>query len=134
MIATLSSLAGGSARNAVPLHGPSATADALNGLYWYDGTLDHLAFQMDERGASFRITAHLFKDDRSRQRQVCQIHCDRVSRFSTTLKTAEMRENAQIGNIAYGCLKGSTLWVHLTEGLLEIDAAAFHIVQTGTPG
>ncbi len=132
MNAILSSLEGRRAKGQTASYRPEEAARALNALYWYDGTLDDLSFQIDDRGASFRITARFFKDDRSKQRYVCQIHCDEVSRFNSTVKTSEMRENARTGNIAYGCLKGNTLWVHLTEGLLEIDAGAFRIVQHGS--
>jgi len=51
-----------------------------------------------------------------------------VSIFQCTLDAGELRRNLFAGHIAQAYLKGDTLWVYFTDGLLQVRAQRFFCV------
>lgn len=61
--------------------------------------------------------------------EACQIKCDGVLRFNSTLDATELKNNMRAGNISDGYLKGNTLWVYFTDGLIEIHSKKFRLAK-----
>jgi hypothetical protein len=103
---------------------------AINNLFWHDGNLLDALFSIDKRGTSFvKITASLYKDEQSSNRTSFQINCEGVSRFSSMLDANELKDNMSAGNISSGYLKENTLWIYLSDGLIEVQAKRFHLTK-----
>ena len=103
---------------------------AFNKIYWHDGNLVDLSFSIDKKGrSSVKMTALFYNDEQASSRDTFQIKCDDVSRFNSTLDAAALKDNMFAGNISNGYLKGSTLWVYFTDGLLEVHAKRFRLAK-----
>jgi len=103
---------------------------ALNNLFWHDGNLVDVLFSIDKKGKSaLQITALFYKDEQAPSRDAYQIKCEGVSRFNSTLDANELKDNMFAGNIANGYLKGSTLWMYLSDGLIEVQAKRFRLAK-----
>jgi hypothetical protein len=101
---------------------------AIDKLLWHDGNVVSVSFLIDERGkATVHIAALLYVDESGGERGVYRITCEGVSRFNTTLDVAELKDNRRAGNISNGHLKGSTLWIYVTDGLIEVHAKKFRV-------
>ena len=100
-------------------------------LFWHDGNLTDVSFSVDAKGKSaVQLQALLYKDEQDPQRQPCQIRCEAVSRFQCTLDGSELKDNMFAGNISSGYLKGNTLWIYFTDGLLQVQAQRFRLVKS----
>lgn len=102
---------------------------ALNKLYWHDGNLSRIAFDIDKRGkASLSISAAFYENEQAPSREIYEIVCEGVLGFTSTLDSAELKDNMGAGNIANGYLKGDTLWVYFSDGVLKVSARRFRLV------
>jgi hypothetical protein len=98
-------------------------------LYWHDGNLTDLSFKVDAEGRSAVVLkALLYSDAQAPQRYSHEIRCEAVSIFQCTLDAGELRRNLFAGHIAQAYLKGDTLWVYFTDGLLQVRAQRFFCV------
>lgn len=87
----------------------------FDNLFWHDGNLIGINFVIDSKGkSSLEIGALFYKDEDAQNRNAYIIRCNGVSRFNTTLDSAELKLNAAAGNISSGYLKENTLWIYLT--------------------
>ena len=77
-----------------------------------------------------QLQALFYKDEQAPQRQPYQIRCEAVSRFQCTLDSDELKRNMFAGNISNGYLKGNTLWIYFTDGLLEVRALCFRLMKS----
>jgi hypothetical protein len=103
-------------------------AKTIDKLLWHDGNVVSVSFLIDERGkATVHITALLHIDEKGGGRGSFRINCEGVSRFNTTLDVAELKDNVFAGNISNGYLKGNTLWIYVTDGLIEVHAKKFRV-------
>ena len=103
---------------------------ALNKLFWHDGNLADISFSIDEKGKTFlQMTAFFYKDEQAQRRGRYQIRCEGVARFNSSLDAIELKDNMCAGNISSGYLKGRTLWVYFTDGILEINAKKFRLTK-----
>lgn len=97
---------------------------------WHDGVLVDISFKINQKGnSSVLITGYFYKDDQDPCRKAYQISCKKVSRFNSTLDAIELKDNRVAGNIANGYQKGNTLWLYFTDGILEIHAKKFYLVE-----
>jgi hypothetical protein len=102
----------------------------INNLFWHDGNLVDVLFAIDKKGnSSLKITALFYKDEQSSSRDPFCIKCEGVSRFGSTLDGDELKDNMSAGNISTGYLKGSTLWIYLSDGLIEVQAKRFRLTK-----
>ncbi|CAN7392202.1 hypothetical protein [Acidovorax delafieldii] len=100
-------------------------------LFWHDGNLTDVSFSVDAKGKSIvQLQALFYKDEQAPQRQPHQIRCEAVSRFQCTLDSDELKRNMFAGNISNGYLKGNTLWIYFTDGLLEVRALRFRLMKS----
>ena len=103
---------------------------ALSNLCWHDGNLVSILFGIDNKGRStVQIAAQLYKNQEAPNRDAYQISCEGVGRFNSTLDATELKDNAFAGNISSGYLKDKTLWVYLSDGLIEVHAAKFCVIK-----
>jgi hypothetical protein len=102
----------------------------LEKLFWHDGNLIDVSFTINKKGASsVQITALFYKDGQAKGRETYQIKCDGVSRVNCTLDSEELKNNMFAGNISNGYLKENTLWIYVTDGILEIHAKKFSLIK-----
>jgi hypothetical protein len=103
---------------------------ALSNLYWHDGNLIDISYGIDKNGkSSVQMTALFYKDEQAPSRDMYQIKCEGVLQFNSSLNTTELKSNMFAGNISSGYLKGKTLWVYFTDGLLEVHATRFRLTK-----
>ena len=101
---------------------------AIDKILWHDGNVESVSFLIDARGkATVRIAALFHIDEKGGGRGLYRINCEGVSRFNTTLDVAELKDNMFAGNISNGYLKGDTLWIYVTDGLIEVHAKRFRV-------
>ncbi|MCZ8295079.1 MAG: hypothetical protein O9312_16340 [Hylemonella sp.] len=99
-------------------------------LYWHDGNLIGVAFAIDAKGkTSVTLSAAFYRDEQARSRDNYEISCNDVSSFTSTLDSAELRENNRAGNISQGYMKEKTLWVYFADGILKVSARRFRLVK-----
>lgn len=104
------------------------TRKAIEDLYWHDGTLTEMSFTIDAQGRStVKITPLLYRDERATSRDLYEITCEGVLRFNGALDAGELRDNMFAGHISNGYLKGNTLWIYFTDGVLEVHAQRFDL-------
>ncbi len=103
---------------------------ALANIFWHDGDLSGIAFDIDEKGKStLRISARLYGNEQAPTRDLFEIICEGVMRFGSTLDAIELKNNKFAGNISNGYLKDRTLWLYFTDGILEVHARRFRLVK-----
>ena len=103
---------------------------AIEEILWHDGNVVSVSFLIDKNGkASVQIVALLHMDENGGGRGTYRISCEGAARFSTTLDVAELKDNMFAGNISNGYLKGNTLWIYVTDGLIEIHAKRFRVEE-----
>ena len=103
---------------------------ALGNLYWHDGKLAGIAFGMDKKGASsLNLSAELYENEQAQGREPYNIACEGVGNFNCTLDASELKDNLRAGNISNGYLKGDTLWVYFSDGILKVSARRFRVVK-----
>ncbi len=106
------------------------TRKAINNLNWHDGVLLDVTFAMSKKGkSSVELNVLLYGHEHARERSICHIKCDDVTRFNSTLDARELNDNLRAGNISNGYLKGDTIWVYFVDGLIEIHANRFRLIQ-----
>lgn len=99
---------------------------AIDEILWHDGNVVSISFLIDERSkATVQIAALFHIDEAGGGRGLYRITCEGVSKFNTTLDVAELKDNMFAGNISNGYLKGNTLWIYVTDGLIEVQAKKF---------
>jgi hypothetical protein len=102
----------------------------INKLFWHDGNLVDVFFNIDKKGDStVQIKALLYDDEQATVRNAFQIKCENVLYFNTTLNVAELKNNQFAGNISNGYLKDCELWIYLTDGMLQVRAKKFRLVK-----
>jgi hypothetical protein len=105
-------------------------AKALNNLFWHDGNLVDISFNINEKGkAIVQISALFYKNEQAPSRDLYQITCEGIQRFSTTLDSPELKKNMFAGNISNGYLKDDVLWVYFTDGILQVHAKKFRLAK-----
>ena len=103
---------------------------SFDNFFWHDGNLTDVSFCVDSKGEStVQLQALFFKDEQAPHRDKYLIKCEAVTRFYCTLDGEELKSNMFAGNISNGYLKGNTLWVYFTDGLLEVRAQRFRLVK-----
>jgi len=103
---------------------------ALDDFLWHDGLLRGVSMTVDAKGTSITIISGLFyRTEQAKERTAYAVTCEEVSRYTCTLSIKELKDNAFAGNVSNGYLKGKTLWLYLTDGLIEIHAKKFHLSE-----
>ncbi len=101
---------------------------AFNKLNWHDGQLASVSFSIDAKGKSTAtVFASFYTDSETRARSECLILCEGVTRFSTSVDAEELKNNLFAGTISNGYVKANTLWVYVTDGVIEIHAKKFRL-------
>ena len=102
----------------------------LDDLLWHDGNLISLALGLDKQGnATATLEITLYPDEQASNRQRWLIECQSVSRLHCTLDLAALKQNLGAGHISNGYLKDKTLWLYFSDGLLEICAKKFRLID-----
>lgn len=101
---------------------------SLSSTFWHDGQLHSIAFEMDADGnALVKLSLALYDNEQAPKRTPVTVVGIYVSRFSTTLDVAELKDNARAGNIADGRVRNGMLSLELTGGSVEIEAKEFRV-------
>lgn len=83
---------------------------------------------IDANGAStVQITGNFYPTENAKVRTAYAVTCEEVSRHTCMLNVNELKKNVRAGNVSSGYLKDKTLWLYLTDGLIEVHAKKFHI-------
>lgn len=102
----------------------------LDDFLWHDGQLSGVAVTIDAKGAStVQISGNFYPTENAKARTAYAVTCEEVSRHTCTLNVNELKDNARAGNVSNGYLKDKTLWLYLTDGLIEIHAKKFHLSE-----
>lgn len=104
---------------------------SFNTLCWDEGNLQQISFTLDKQGeATLVMTLMLYTSDQNRRKAKHQVKCLNVTSFESTIDVQELKKNMFSGNISDGYLKGDTLWVYFTDGLLKVKAKKFTFATT----
>lgn len=103
---------------------------ALEDFLWHDGLLGGVSLTIDAKGTSnAQITGLFYPTGEAKERTAYAVTCEKVSRYTCTLNLKELKDNAFAGNVSNGYLKDKTLWLYLTDGLIEIHAKKFRLTE-----
>jgi hypothetical protein len=96
---------------------------SLDSIFWHDGRLVAVSFDLDSRGAgSLKLALSLYASEQARDRAPVTVFCRGVSRFHTTLDVGELKDNARAGNVSDGESRPGKLLLNLTGGVIEVEA------------
>ena len=99
-------------------------------MYWHDGNLIEVSFHIDGNGESkLIVTGNFYENDQSPKRGEYKILCVDVTKHNLCLDVVELKDNIFAGNISNGYLKGNTLWLYFTDGILEVIAKNFEATK-----
>ncbi len=102
----------------------------INKIYWHDGILVDVSFQIDEKGKSkLIVVANFYESEQSSKRSRYKLSCLDISKYNLSLDAVELKDNMFAGNISNGYLKNSTLWLYFTDGILEVSAKTFDVIN-----
>ena len=96
----------------------------IEGLYWHDGLLQGITLEPGE-AATVVLSLALYQSSKAPARIPRRIACEGVSRLVTSVDLKELQDNARAGNVVDGELRGSSLWLRLTGGVVEVQAREF---------
>jgi len=104
--------------------------EAFNDFFWHDGLLSNISFEIDNTGKSVAVvSASFYRNEQDKERYDCQIRCEDVSRFNTMIDAEELKNNMFAGTISNGYVKENTLWVYVTDGVVEVHAEKFRLIE-----
>jgi len=102
----------------------------IDNLNWHDGVLIETSFYIDKKGQSkLVVIADFYSNEDSKKRSKYKISCEGVVKCNLSLDAVELRDNMFAGNISNGYLKTKTFWLYFTDGVLEVTAQDFDVVQ-----
>lgn len=104
------------------------SANDLNDLYWHDGNINSLSYEIGGAGsAAVILSVSLYTNDQSQEREPLEITCLGVGDVGLKLSTEELKQNMFAGNISNAYLKRKTLWIYFTDGIFEVTAKKFEV-------
>ena len=100
---------------------------SLDSFMWHDGNIFSLNYSINKTGASLKIEAEFYSTDKSEKRDKYTIECEGVTRLNNVVNFIEVIDNFSAGSVSNGYLKENTLWLYLTDGLIEINAKNINV-------
>ena len=100
---------------------------SLDNFMWHDGNIKSLNYSISNSGATLEIEAEFYSTDKSPKRNNYTIRCDGVTRFNNVIDFVEIINNFSAGSVSNGYLKDNTLWLYLTDGVIEINAKSINV-------
>ena len=101
-------------------------------LFWHDGLINGVSYQIGQTGIASRVLSlSLYENNNCPERVTYEIYCLGVGDINMRLSTQDLKQNLFAGNISNGYLKERTLWIYLTDGIIEIPAENFDAKMSG---
>ncbi len=101
--------------------------NSLDNFIWHDGNISSLNYSIHKNETSLEINAEFYSTDESRERDKYTIKCSGVTRFNNVIDFEEIIDNLSAGSVSNGYLKENTLWLYLTDGVIEIHAKNINV-------
>ena len=94
---------------------------------WHDGNIKSLNYSINKNGVTLEIKAEFYSTDKSPRRDDFTIKCEGVTRFNNVIDFVEIIDNFSAGSVSDGYLKENTIWLYLTDGIIEINAKNINV-------
>ena len=102
-------------------------SNLLENFIWHDGNITALNYSIHKTGASLEINAQFYSTIESRERDKFTIKCTGVTRFNNVVDFEQIIDNLSAGSVSNGYVKENTLWLYLTDGIIEIHAKSINV-------
>ena len=100
---------------------------SLENFIWHDGNIHSLSYSIQSTGASLEIEGEFYSSNESNKRDIYKIKCNDVSRFNNIIDFKETLDNFSAGSVSNGYIKDNTLWLYLSDGIIEIQAKSINV-------
>jgi len=96
-------------------------------FFWHDGNVSALNYTTKNKITTLKIEAAFYAHDLASERSEYTLSCQDVTKFNHIVDFNEINDNSSAGSISNGYLKGNTLWLYLSDGIIEINAKEFNL-------